>query len=145
MDNNTVTELLKNYRSYKYAVNNCGRIDFEPGYTVQTVYNQRFKRNPDAWDKDRYNRIVTMIEGAVNDVLSDDQRTIINRKYLDRNTMTLKQIAAITGCDASTVSRWHTEAVRRLAIALEPLTEDEREITNIDHMFETGWTYKEPA
>ena len=141
MENNKVIELLKNYRSYQYAANNCGSTD---DIMLPVMISDR-RRNPNMWDQTRYNRIVNMIDGAVNHVLSDDQRKIISRKYLDRNTMSLKQIAAITGCDPSTVSRWHTEAIRRLSIALQPLSEEEQEIQNFDHRFNPSWVYEEPA
>lgn len=97
------------------------------------------------WDLNRYSRIVSMIDGAVNEVLSDDQRTVIMRKYLDRNTLTLNEIADVLRKDRSTVSRWHTEAIRRLSIALEPLTRDEKEINNLDHMFDKAWVFRETA
>lgn len=139
MENNKVIELLKNYRSYEYASRNCG----EPTYTPLLLSERR--RDPNNWDASRYTRIVNIIEGAVNQVLSDDQRTIINRKYLDKNTLTLNQIANILHKDRSTIGNWHKEAINRLSIAMEPLTESEREITAFDHMFDQDWTYQEPA
>jgi DNA-directed RNA polymerase specialized sigma24 family protein len=142
MDHNIVTELLKNYRSYRYAVNNCGQGD--ESYKLPKVYSER-RVNWNLWDATRYNRIVNMIEGAVNEVLSDDERTVIMRKYLERNTMTLNEIADYLHKDRSTISRWHTAAIKRLVIALQPLTADEREITNLDHMFDPNWSYQEPA
>lgn len=96
-----------------------------------------------AWDSTRYHNIVNMIEGAVNDVLSDDERTVIMRKYLDRNPLNLKEIADVLHKDQSTISRWHTAAVRRLAIALMPLSTDEKEINNLDHMFDPTWKHTE--
>lgn len=142
MDNDKVVELLKNYRSYRYAAKNCGQGD--EGYRLPRVYDER-RVNWNMWDSTRYSRIVNMIDGAVSDVLSDDERTVITRKYLDRNTMTLNEIADVLYKDKSTISRWHTAAIRRLAIALQPLTHDEREIENIDHMFDPTWKFKEPA
>ncbi|KAE8559116.1 sigma-70 RNA polymerase sigma factor region 4 domain-containing protein [Paenibacillus polymyxa] len=142
MEHNQVTKLLKNYRSYQYAVKNCGSDD--DTIRLPLVISER-KRNPDSWDRTRYNRIVNMIDGAVNHVLNDDQRAVIMRKYLDRNPMTLGEISNIIHKDRTTVGRWHTEAIRRLSIALEPLTEDEKEINNVDHMFDPNWRYVEPA
>ena len=89
-----------------------------------------------------------MIDGAVNEVLSDDQRTVIMRKYIDRNTSNLNEIADQLHKDRSTVSRWHTEAIRRLAIALEPLTDTfdaNLEIHNIDHMFRPVLKHQDTA
>ncbi|WP_186331718.1 sigma factor-like helix-turn-helix DNA-binding protein [Paenibacillus xylanexedens] len=133
MDKNELTQLLNDFRSYEYAVNNCGPINDDE--VLPYVISERM-RDKDTWDRVRYNRIVTLIQGAVNNVLNDEQRAVIMKKYLDRNTMTLDQIAAATQKDPSRVSRLHTEAIRKLAIALEPLSEKEREIHNIDYMFE---------
>lgn len=140
MLNDEVTQLLKDYRSYEFAVRNCGPSeDYLP-----IVYNER-RRNINQWDKTRYNRIVNMIKGAVNYVLSDDERTVIMRKYMERNTMTLNEIADVLHKDRSTVSRWHSAAIRKIAIALDPINDDVREIHNIDHMFDPNWTYKEAS
>jgi hypothetical protein len=131
MDHDTVVELLKNFRSYRYAAKNCREyVDQLP-----VVYSER-RYNLTGWDWTRYNRIVNMIQGAVDEVLSDDQRTVIQRKYLDRNTSTLSEIANAIYRDRKTVERWHKEAIKRLTIALQPLSEDEREIQNFDHMFD---------
>lgn len=137
MNNDQVTQLLKDFRSYEFAAFNCGRLHY-------TVPNRLLdpQRNPDGWDQNRYSRIVMLVKGAVDEVLSDDQRTIIMRKYLDRNTMTLNEIADAIHRDRTTVSRWHREAIRKIALSLAPLGYDEMEITNFDHMFdEMGrWT-----
>lgn len=142
IDNDKVTEYLKNYRSYRYAADNCGK--YYGQYMTAPVLNQRLSRGiMNAWDSSRYNRIVNMIDGAVNDVLSDDERTVIMRKYLDRNTLNLTEIADVLHKDQSTISRWHKAALKRLAIALMPLSNDEKEISNLDHMFDPTWKYKE--
>lgn len=136
MDKNELTKLLNDFRSYEYAVKNCGPIHDDE--VLPYVISERM-RNKDTWDRVRYNRIVTLIQGAVDNVLNDDQRSVIMKKYMDRNTMTLDQIAKATNKDASWISRLHTEAIRKLAIALDPLSEKETEIHNIDFMF------KQPA
>lgn len=146
MNKDTVTEMLKDYRSYRYAAQNCRTNEGEyTGRMVPLSLNSNRLITAEEWDMNRYSRIVSMIDGAVNEVLSDDQRTVVMRKYLDRNTLTLNEIADVLHKDRSTVSRWHTEAIRRLSIALEPLSRDEREINNIDHMFEEGWSFRETA
>jgi len=136
MNHDQVTELLKNYRSYRYAANNCG--DPEGRQTI--LYSER-RYNMNGWDATRYNRIVNMVDGAVNEVLSDDERMVIMRKYIDRNTLNLNEIASVLHKDRTTIGRWHTAAIRRLTIALQPLSEDEREIQNVDHMFDPTWRY----
>jgi len=131
MNNDQVIQLLKDFRCYDYAANNCGRTEFD----LPVMISER-KRHPDTWDWSRYNRIVNMVKGAVDHVLSDDQRTVITRKYLDRNTLTISEISILLHKDISTISRWHKEAINRLSIALMPLTDDEKEITAFNHMFE---------
>lgn len=150
MDNNTVTRLLKDFRSYKFALMNLGGSSKEAiECMVHPVYAERIpkriSRYDTAYDRERYDRIITTVESAVNYVLNDDQRTIIMRKYMDRNTMGLSEIALALHKDRTTVGRWHKEAINKLAKALMPISEDYMEITNIDHMFDPEWTFKEPA
>lgn len=140
MTNDQVTELLKNYLCFEYAAKNCGMVD---GGRIPLVISERM-RNPEVWDQSRYNRIVNMIKGAVDHVLSDDQRTVIYRKYLERNTMTLNQISSVLHRDRTTIGRWHTEAIKKLAIALEPLNHNELEITPFHHRFDPTWAFAEP-
>jgi hypothetical protein len=135
MRHDDVTGLLTDFRSYRYAANNGADYIDSSLINVPRMYSERMK-NRNAWDATRYSRIVNMTQGAVNEVLSDDQRAVISLKYLERNKLSLKEIAAMKKCDPSTVSRWHTEAIRRLSKALEPISEEYREITNIDHMFD---------
>ncbi|MCM3703817.1 hypothetical protein [Paenibacillus macerans] len=151
MDNNTVTKLLKRYRSYKFAVMNLGLEidDLINKNMMRPIYAERvplfISRYDKTFDRERYSRIVTMIESAVDFVLDDDQRTIIMRKYMDRNTSTLSEIATLLHKDRTTVGRWHKEAINELAIALLPISEEYAEITTFDHMFDPDWTFKEPA
>lgn len=140
MNNDEAVEILKRFRSYEYVAMNCGFINEE---RMPMIISERFKY-PNQWDRSRYNRIVNIVRGAVEHVLSDEQRLIINRKYLDRNKLTCKQIAAVIKCDPSTVSRWHTEAVNQLAIALGVLEDGETELTPFDHIFDEQWRFKEP-
>ena len=132
MNNEQVSEILSNFRSYRYAAKvgeMRGYLDCPP-----VLYNER-KLNPNGWDASRYNRLVNTVTGAVDDVLTDEQRAVIKRRYLDRNPLTLGQIADILNCDRSTVQRRHKEALRKLGIALAPL-ERETEITPFEFMFE---------
>ncbi|MHA7967704.1 sigma-70 RNA polymerase sigma factor region 4 domain-containing protein [Paenibacillus sp. CAU 1782] len=137
MKHDDVIELLKDFRSYEFAAFNCGRLRV-------TLPNRLLdpQRDPDGWDQNRYNRIVRFVRSAVDEVLSDDQRTIIMRKYLDRNTLTLNEIASVIHKDKSTVTRWHKEAIRRLVVALQPLGHEELEITTFDHMFDVDGKWK---
>lgn len=141
MNNDQVIRLLIDYKSYKYALKNVGSMDTGLPLISAT------RLNGDLWDATRYARIVGMIEGAVNELLTDDQRMVIMRKYLDRDSdsVTLKDLADLKHRDRGTIARWHKEALRRLTVALAPLGLDEAEITNVDHMFDPSWRYKESA
>ena len=135
MTNDQVIKLLQDYRCYKYALNNV----IEEGvtatdYKLPVVFSER-RRNTSEWDRARYTKVIGLLDGAINEVLSDDQRTVIMRKYIDRNTMSLGEIANIIHRDRTTVGRWHTDAIRKLTKALMPLSYDEIEITNFDHMW----------
>lgn len=149
MDNNTTTELLKNFRSYKFAVMNLQDEGCELSTSGLTIYSDRKPRFISRYDKSydyaRYTRIVEMVESAINYVLNDDQRSIIMRKYIDRNTMGLSEIATALHKDRTTVGRWHKEAINKLAKSLFPIEDDYMEITNVDHMFDAEWMFKEPA
>ena len=138
MNHDKVIQLLKDYRCYKFALRNvvAERGDLTE-YTLPVVISER-RRHSDAWDHVRYTRIVSMLEFAIDDVLSDDQRSVIMKKYIERNPMNINEIAQLTHRDRNTVSRWHKEAIRKLSKALMPLTSDEIEITNFDHMFNVG-------
>lgn len=150
MDNNTVTKLLTDFRSYKFALMNLGVDEtVNNPANIRPIYSERvpkhISRYDTAYDRERYTRIVTMVESAVNYVLNDDQRTVIMRKYLERNTMNLDEIANILHKHRTTVGRWHREAINKLSKALLPISKDYMEISNIDHMFDPNWTFKEPA
>ncbi|OXM83977.1 hypothetical protein [Paenibacillus rigui] len=144
MNHNQLTEILKYYRSYEYAAMNCGPVEND---RLPLVISERM-RNPGMWDKTRYNRIVNIIKGAVDYCLDDDQRTVIMRKYLERNRLTLSEISNLLHKDRTTIGRWHKEALSKLAIALEPFSEEILEITPLEHMFDSNWKFeesKEPA
>jgi|GEM_PF-2466620 len=141
MNQDKLIESLENYRSYKFAIKN-GVAPYDPydrtGMPFASEYGSRAPRLSGGstlqseLDLQRYTRIVHAIDGAVAEVLDDDQATVIKRKYLDRNKRTLDQIARERGCDPSSVSRWHRKALKQLAIALEFV--DAPEIINLDHM-----------
>lgn len=131
MDNERVSEILSNFRSFRYAA----KVGEMEGYLdgSPTLYSERL-RSPNRWDASRYNRLVNAVKGAVDEVLTDEQRTVISRRYLDRNPLTLGQIADALNRDRSAVSRLHKGALKKLGIALQPL-EKESEITPFEHMF----------
>lgn len=152
MDNNQVIKLLTDYRSYKFALNNLGgmAVDSEMQWMFKMgIYDERVRSrlsNHDRTsDQSRYSRIVTLLESAVDFILSDDQKTIIQLKYMERNKMNLSEIADRLHKDRKTVSTQHKKALNSLSKAMMPLKQDYMEITNLDHMFDPEWVYKEPA
>lgn len=128
MNNDQIIQLLHDYKSYKYALRNVGAYD--TGLSLIAV--ERI-RTPNSWDGTRYSRIVEMIDGAVNELLTDGQRMVVMRLYIDRNNPSMNSIALMECRDRGTISRWHKEALRRLRVALEPLSYDDREIHNLDY------------
>lgn len=137
MNNEDVSEILTNFRSYRYAAKVGeaeGLLDGAP-----TLYGDRL-RSPNRWDATRYSRIVSTVNGAVDDVLTDEQRSVIMKRYIDRNPLTLGQIADVMHCTRKTVERRHKTALKMLSIALKPL-EEHTEITPFPHRFDPSWTF----
>ena len=138
MNNDTVVQILKDSRCYEFSSFNCGNVDNDP---LPAIIAERF-RSPGRSDKSRYHRMVGQIKGAVEYCLDDDQRTVINRKYLDRNKLNLNEIAHALHKDRTTIGRWHTEALNILAKAWSHLEPKDYEITNYDHFFDPEWKYQ---
>lgn len=141
MDNNTVIKLLADYRSYKFALLNLSFEKYnEQHYTNRKVYSERRPihiSNYNTWyDFERYSRVVELLESAVDFVLSDEQRSIIRDKYMERNRLNLGEIADKLHKDRKTVSTQHKKAINSLCKALLPISQDYMEINNLDYMFE---------
>lgn len=141
MDKNKVIQTLKNYRSYKFAIQNGIAHSVEDDMTGMPMafsYGSRppqLNRGslmPSINDHNRYRRIVALIDGAMNEVLSDKERMVIKRKYTDQNTTTLFQISQDRDNDERTVGRWHKSALHKLGIILE--FADIPEIINLDEI-----------
>ncbi|WP_339188369.1 hypothetical protein MKX33_00625 [Paenibacillus sp. FSL R5-0490] len=143
MDKNKVIELLTDYNSYKYAVSCANPSGGGPLMPRSMTNNRLLPAN--AWDNARYTRIVNVITGAINEVLSDNECLVIKRKYFDRNKNSLSEIASDLNRDRGTITKWHTEALKKLCKALEPLDVEYTLISNIDHMWDREWKYEEPA
>lgn len=129
VDNDKVSEILRNHKSYRYAAQ-IGE-DFLDG--APTLYNER-RKSLDRWDGTRYNRIVNIVKEAVDEVLTDEERTVIKRKYLDQNPITLRQISELLNYERKTIERRHKSALKKLGQALDPL-EGHTEITPFEHHF----------
>lgn len=145
MNQDKIAEILKNYRSYRYAYSNGiaawspydnTGMPFSGGYGSRAPTMGTGTLLPSIMDRQRYGRVVQAVDGAVNEVLNDDQRIVIQRKYLDRNKQTLLQISNELRCDPSTTTRWHKEALKQLSIALEFL--EVADIINLDTVLHTA-------
>lgn len=150
MNKDRVIEILNNMRSYEYAIKSSDGHHSGPMMPLRLDDLTKNHMPADMWDHERYSKIVNITRGAINEVLSDDQRTVIMNKYMDRNKMTLKEIAEKLHRDRGTISLWHTEALKLLVTALKPLDIYFLDINNLDEFFESGlifdWTLlKKPA
>lgn len=143
MDRDKVTELLKNYRSYKYAVSN-GIAPHEPndtlGMPMSFDYGPRAPRSfgergntlQSAIDYRQYKRAVEAVNGAVDEVLSDDEQKVIKYKYLERNTLTLYQIADRYHMTEDRAKYLHRKALKSLEKAL--MFVEVPDIINLDNV-----------
>lgn len=134
-----VVELLKNYRSYKYAVSN-GIAPFveedTTGMPINSSYGPRVPTlHRGSWEAStedfrRYSRVVRLVSGAVEEVLNDEEQKIIKMKYMERNTLTLAQIADRMNMSERRVLYLHKKALKSLSQAL--MFVDAPEIINLD-------------
>jgi len=142
MNRDKVTELLKNYRSYKYAVSN-GIAPHEPneslgirpdyGPRAPKAFGERGNTLQSTLDYRQYKRAVEAVNGAVEDVLSDDEQKVIRYKYLERNTLTLYQIADRFHMSEERAKYLHRKALKSLEKAL--MFVEVPEIINLDNVF----------
>ncbi|MBY9081216.1 sigma-70 family RNA polymerase sigma factor [Paenibacillus sp. HN-1] len=145
MNKDRVIEILNNMRSYEYAIKSSAGHYSGPMMPLKLDDLNRNRMPADMWDHERYSRIVSVTRGAIDEVLSDDQRKVIMNKYIDRNKMSLKQIAEKEHRDRGTISVWHTEALKSLAAALKPLDVYFLDINNLDEFFDKGIILNKPA
>ena len=134
-----VTRMLKNYRSYKYAVSN-GIAPYEEGESIfcSTGYGSRppaglmgrGTMQASISDFNAYKRAVKAIDGAVAEVLNDEEQAVIRYKYLERNTLTLAQIADKYNMCERRAQYLHKKALKALTMALQFV--EEPEIINLD-------------
>lgn len=127
MDRDKVTELLKNYRSYRYAVRmfeTTGWVGVSGTQYSDMPRSSNFgSRAPakfgcsfeDVLDYGRYKAAVDAIEGAL-DTLTEDERSVIRLKWME--DMTLEMIAGRRECSRDTIKRIHRRALNKLAICL---------------------------
>lgn len=139
MNREKVTKLLKDYRSYKYAVKNCESEPLGSGMKVRQHVNSNRLITVNEWDYERYSRMISMIDGAVKEVLSDEEQKVIEHKYLDRNTLTLYQIATRCYMTEDRAKYLHKTALNALSKAL--MFVDVPDIHNLDHVAQIDQAY----
>lgn len=136
MNTNKVTELLKSYRAYRYAVRQyenhhplpqAGVANYSgmPGGSgapelffdrVGKMADMGHTSLKDAIDYSDYKEIVDTIDGAM-ETLTDEQQSVIKLKWMDG--MTLIDIARRKSYSESNVKRLHKIAITHLAICLQ--------------------------
>lgn len=130
MNREKVTKILKDYRSYKYAVRNGETEPLGFGYRISPYVNSDRTVTVNQWDYEKYSRIVSMIDGAISEVLSDDEQNVIQFKYLERNPLYIHQIAERFHMSERQVKYLHKKALNSLSNALTFV--DVPDIINLD-------------
>ena len=136
-----LTELLKDYRSYRFAARNAESYDGPDWGSVRIASGKGdLFVGLNEWDRRRNTRIVSLIDEAVEDVLDDEMQTVIRYKYLERNSLTLQQIAdSKLKCHERRAKYLHKKALDKMGKALIFLHIPEKEIENLDfHLQKTG-------
>lgn len=147
MHRDNVTELLKNYRSYRYAVNQYERhqprasagianydampggsgaqeLFFAPNGRMADMGHTSFQ---DRLDYQTYSEVMKDIEGGL-ETLTDEEQSVIRLKWMDG--MSLRDIADRKKYSVETVKRNHKRALEKLGICyrfikvpqIEPIT-----------------------
>jgi RNA polymerase sigma factor (sigma-70 family) len=150
MHKDQITEALKNFRSYRYAVNQYERHRPYPaagvanysgmpnGSGATELFFASNGRMADMGDTDfkdhmdylRYKDIVEEVETAV-ETLTDDEQSVIKLKWMEN--VTLKDIAERKKYSVETIKRTHTRALNKLAICFRFLPPPPS-IQNIDNL-----------
>lgn len=135
IDKDKITELLRNYPSYRYAVRQYETHRPHPqagiaNYSAMPSGSgapERFFVNPgkpadmgatgfkDLLDYETYRSIVNEIEGALQ-TLTDDECNVVLMKWA--KDQTLKQIAENKGHSIDTIKKQHKRGLTKLAIAM---------------------------
>lgn len=135
MNKDKVTELLKTYRAYRYAVKQyenhicypqagIANYDAMPSGSgapelffdrVGKMADMGLKSRDDRMDYYAYKRIVDMIDSAL-ETLNEEQRSVIKLKWMDG--VTLVDIAKRKHYSEPTVKRLHKMALANMTICL---------------------------
>lgn len=128
MDRDKVTELLKNYRSYKFAVKNY-ESNHLPAASIASYSDMPrsigFESSPprfnnglsiqDHIDYIEYKRAVEAIEGAL-ETLTDNEKLVIEKKWMVGITLKNIEINYHYGTDYA--KKIHRRALQKLSICL---------------------------
>lgn len=127
MNRDKVTELLRRYKSYKFAVrnyetagwaaigNNVDRDGFSGGGFGSRAPKKYGASFQDAMDYEMYKTIVDAIEGAL-DTLPSDEQEIIRLKWFEG--ITLRKISERYSYSVETIKLKHRKAINSLSICL---------------------------
>lgn len=139
MDRNKVTEMLRSYRTYKFAIRNfetTGWVAISGTQYSDMPRSGSFgPRAPvkftsdsvqDVLDYNMYKRTVELIDGAL-ETLKDEERSVVCLKWMD--DMTLQQIADRKGYSRETIKRAHRSGLNKLQSCLRFV-----EIPEIEHL-----------
>ena len=133
MNRENVTELLKNYRNYKYAVNQYERhrpraaagvanYDAMPGGSgapelffapVGRMADMGHTGFQDELDFQAYKAVIRDIDGGL-DMLTDEEHSVIRLKWMEG--VSLRNIAERKQYSVETVKRNHKRALEKLGI-----------------------------
>lgn len=138
LNRDEVMKTLKNYRSYRYAVKNCRSEPLGFGARITPFLKSDKVLTMNQWDYERYSVIISKIDGAISEVLSDDEHQVIKYKYLERNKMTLYEIGDKCNMSIDRVKYLHRTAINELTralmfveapdiINLDPIMKDKKE------------------
>lgn len=121
-----VTELLKNYPFYKFAIRNFETTGWVAisgtGYSERIQTSGYGPRAPvkfscdsvqDVMDYNEYKNAVDMVDRAMEE-LTEEEQYVIKLKWMQ--DMTLEQIARRRFCHKDTIKRIHRRAIGKLAI-----------------------------
>jgi RNA polymerase sigma factor (sigma-70 family) len=146
MHKDQITEALKNYRSYRYAVSqyerhrphpSAGSAAYEETFSGSGAPERFFAPNgkmadmgcttfQDRLDYQAYRTFIDEVDGAM-DTLSEDERSILRLKWMDG--MNLGDIAERKGCHRDTIASTHKRAINKLAVCFRFL-----EVPQLEHI-----------
>lgn len=128
MNRNEVTEMLKKYRTYKFAIRNFEKTgwvsmtgtqwsDMPRGGGFGSRAPVKFASDSlqDVADYNEYKRTIELVDGAL-DELRDEERSVVCLKWMD--DMTLQQIADRKRYSKETIKRYHRKGLTKLCNCL---------------------------